>query len=97
MVKLRLALRRLLPACLIAMALSCSFEGPLLAEDKAPAGSLEAPANDFWQWRARYQLFSTDAEGTFLTAFYAPCTTRMRSRLVGCGKRSPVPAVSLHG
>jgi uncharacterized protein (DUF885 family) len=32
----------------------------LLAEDKAPTGSLEELANDFWQWRSRYQPFSKD-------------------------------------
>jgi uncharacterized protein (DUF885 family) len=62
MIKLRLALRRLLPTCVIALALGCSLEEPMLAEDKTPplAGSLEALANDFWQWRARYQPFSKD-------------------------------------
>jgi uncharacterized protein (DUF885 family) len=37
----------------------------VLAQDKAakipsPTGSLEILANDFWQWRARYQPFSRD-------------------------------------
>ncbi|HKM47409.1 MAG TPA: DUF885 family protein [Terriglobales bacterium] len=38
------------------------LQGRLLAEDTAPppSGSLEALANDFWQWRARYQPFSQD-------------------------------------
>lgn len=58
----RLALRRLLLACFVAVALSCSLKEPLLAEDKTPPSSvsLEALANDFWQWRARYQPFSRD-------------------------------------
>src|SRR5258706_5181493 len=60
MIKLRLALRRLLPACLIAMALGCSLEESVLAGDKTPTGALEALAHDFWQWRARYQPFSKD-------------------------------------
>jgi uncharacterized protein (DUF885 family) len=60
MIKLRLALRRLLPACLIAMALVCSLEESVLAGDKTPTGALEALAHDFWQWRARYQPFSKD-------------------------------------
>src|SRR5258708_28666232 len=60
MIKLRLALRRLLPACLIAMALGCSLEESVLAGDKTPTGALEALAHDFWQWQARYQPFSKD-------------------------------------
>jgi uncharacterized protein (DUF885 family) len=60
MIKLRLALERLLPACLIVLVLSCLLKEPVLAEDKAPTGSLEALADDFWQWRARYQPFSKD-------------------------------------
>src|ERR1700681_1406923 len=60
MIELRFALRRLLPACLIALALGCSLDEPVFAEDKAPTGSLEALANDFWEWRARYQPFSKD-------------------------------------
>ncbi len=62
MIRLRVGLRRLLPACLIALALGCLLAENLLAENKAPppTGSLEAFANDFWQWRARYQPFSKD-------------------------------------
>jgi hypothetical protein len=62
MINLRLALQRLLLACLVALALGCLLKENLLAEDKTspPAGSLEALANDFWQWRARYQPFSKD-------------------------------------
>lgn len=60
MIELRLALQRLLLACLVALALGCLLKENLLAEDKAPTGSLEALANDFWQWRARYQPFSKD-------------------------------------
>jgi len=32
----------------------------LPAQDLAKSGSLEGLAHDFWQWRARYQLFSQD-------------------------------------
>jgi uncharacterized protein (DUF885 family) len=60
MIEMRLALQRLLLACLVALALGCLLKEDLLAEDKAPTGSLEALANDFWQWRARYQPFSKD-------------------------------------
>jgi uncharacterized protein (DUF885 family) len=60
MIELRLALRRLLLACLVALALGCLLKENLTAEDKAPTGSLEALAVDFWQWRARYQPFSKD-------------------------------------
>lgn len=60
MIELRLALQRLLLACLVAVALGCLLEEKLPAEDKAPTGSLEALANDFWQWRACYQPFSKD-------------------------------------
>jgi uncharacterized protein (DUF885 family) len=60
MIELRLALQRRLLACLIALAFVCLLKENLLAEDKAPTGSLEALANDFWQWRARYQPFSKD-------------------------------------
>jgi uncharacterized protein (DUF885 family) len=62
MIKLRVGLRRLLPACLIALVLGCLLAENLLAENKTPppTGSLEAFANDFWQWRARYQPFSKD-------------------------------------
>ncbi len=60
MIELRLALRRRLLACLIALAFVCLLKENLLAEGKAPTGSLEALANDFWQWRARYQPFSKD-------------------------------------
>ena len=58
----RLARRRLLLACLVALALGCLLREPLFAEDKTqpPSGSLEALANHFWQWRARYQPFSRD-------------------------------------
>jgi hypothetical protein len=61
MINLRLALRRILSACLVALALCCLLKEPLFAEDKTPLpGSFEALANDFWQWRARYQPFSKD-------------------------------------
>jgi len=60
MIKLRLARKGLLLACFVALPLGCLLKEPLLAEDKAPTGSLEALANDFWQWRARYQPFSKD-------------------------------------
>src|ERR1700674_865788 len=60
MIELRLALQRLLLACLVVLALGCLLKENLLAEDKAPTGSLEALANDFWQWRASYQPFSRD-------------------------------------
>src|SRR3981081_2531721 len=60
MVKLRLAVQRLLLACLVALSLSSLLNGQVLAEAKSPTGSLEALANDFWQWRARYQPFSKD-------------------------------------
>jgi uncharacterized protein (DUF885 family) len=60
MIELRLALQRLLLACLVAMHLSCLLNEQVFAEDKAPTGSLEALANDFWQWRARYHPFSKD-------------------------------------
>ena len=44
------------------MALCCLLQGHLLAEDAVPPPlrSLEALANDFWQWRAHYQPFSQD-------------------------------------
>ena len=60
MIELRLALQRLLLTCLIVLALGCLLKENLLAEDKPPTGSLEALANDFWQWRARNQPFSKD-------------------------------------
>jgi len=62
MINLRLALQRLLLACLVALTLGCLLKENLLAEDKtSPAtSSLEALATDFWQWRARYQPFSKD-------------------------------------
>jgi uncharacterized protein (DUF885 family) len=62
MINLRLPLRRLLLACLVALALGCLLKENLLAEDKTspPTSSLEALANDFWQWRTRYQPFSKD-------------------------------------
>jgi uncharacterized protein (DUF885 family) len=55
-------LRRLLSPCLIAIALGSVVERPLLAEEKSslPSTSFDALANDFWQWRARYQPFSKD-------------------------------------
>jgi hypothetical protein len=64
MVNRSLSFRRLLPACLIGLLSWCTLGNFLLADDKTPPpslpGSLEAFANDFWQWRARYQPFSTD-------------------------------------
>jgi uncharacterized protein (DUF885 family) len=62
MINVRLALKRLLLACLVAMVIGCALTESLLAEGKTQpsSGSLEAIANDFWQWRARYQPFSRD-------------------------------------
>jgi uncharacterized protein (DUF885 family) len=60
MINLRLARKSLLLACLVALPLGCLLKAPVFAEDKAPTGSLEALANEFWQWRARYQPFSKD-------------------------------------
>jgi uncharacterized protein (DUF885 family) len=62
MINVRLALNRLLLACLVALVIGCALTESLLAEGKTqpPSGSLEAIANDFWQWRARYQPFSRD-------------------------------------
>src|SRR5258708_15670023 len=60
MIKLRLALRRLPLACVVALALVCLLQDPVLAEGKGSSGSLETLSNDFWQWRARYQPFSKD-------------------------------------
>lgn len=58
MINLRIALKRPLASCLVALTLCASLkEGR--AESKTPF-SLEALANDFWQWRARYQPFSKD-------------------------------------
>ena len=56
------ALRRSLLGCLALLALCASLTQHTLAEDRTPppAGSLDALANDFWQWRVRYQPFSTD-------------------------------------
>ena len=55
---------RLLLACpaLILMILGCQFREPLFAEDKTASSkdSLDALANDFWQWRAQHQPFSQD-------------------------------------
>jgi hypothetical protein len=53
-------LRRPLLVCLVALALCTSLR--LFAEDQTPppSGSLEALADDFWQWRAQYQPFSRD-------------------------------------
>ena len=54
--------RYLLLVCVAALAICCLLKGHLLAEDKTPppSGSLEALADDFWQWRACYQPFSPD-------------------------------------
>ena len=62
MIKPWLVRRRLSQLCVVTLALCCLLQGRLLAEDTAPppSGSLEALANDFWQWRARYQPFSQD-------------------------------------
>jgi len=62
MINLWLARRRLLLVFVVALALGCLLTGHLLAEDATPppSGSLEALADDFWQWRARYQPFSQD-------------------------------------
>src|SRR3981081_824383 len=60
MVKLRLAVQRLLLACLVALSLSCLLNKRLFAEDKSPTGSLELLGIDFYQWRARYHPFSKD-------------------------------------
>jgi uncharacterized protein (DUF885 family) len=44
------------------MIIGCPFREPLFAEDKPASSkdSLEALANDFWQWRAQHQPFSQD-------------------------------------
>ncbi len=65
MMKLGFTLRRQLMVCLAAVTLAFALRKPLLAEQKTPetalpSGSLEMLANDFWQWRARYQPFSQD-------------------------------------
>jgi uncharacterized protein (DUF885 family) len=65
MMKLGSALRRRLPACLVTVTLAFALRKPLVPEQKRPettppSGSIEALANDFWQWRARYQPFSRD-------------------------------------
>ena len=60
MIKLRLALRRLPLACVVALPLVCLLQDRVLAEGKGSSGSLETLGNDFWQWRARYQPFSKD-------------------------------------
>src|SRR5277367_3021669 len=66
MMKLGFGLRRQLLVCLAALILALALGKPLLhGEQKAPetappSGSLEMLANDFWQWRARYQPFSQD-------------------------------------
>ena len=59
--------RHLVLSGLIPLVLSCIFQLPLLAETsrvddqtKPSSGSLEALADNFWQWRARYQPFSAD-------------------------------------
>ncbi|MBZ5665377.1 MAG: DUF885 domain-containing protein [Acidobacteriia bacterium] len=58
MLNVRLVCRRLLPLMFAAFIFGSTIDQPLLAEDKP--GSLETLASDFWQWRARYQPFSTD-------------------------------------
>jgi hypothetical protein len=65
MIKLGFSPRRQLLVCLAAVTLAFALRKPLLAEEKTPktlppSGSLEMLANDFWQWRARYQPFSQD-------------------------------------
>jgi uncharacterized protein (DUF885 family) len=60
MTKLWLARRRLLLKCLVALTLCVVLAEPLFAGDKTPPASLESLANDFWQWRSRYQPFSKD-------------------------------------
>jgi hypothetical protein len=60
MTKLWLARRRLLLKCLVALTLCVVLAEPLFADDKTPPASLESLANDFWQWRSRYQPFSKD-------------------------------------
>ena len=64
MINLRLAVTRLVLAFLLALAVCSLLKPSLRAQDKtaAPASiiSIEAFANDFWQWRARYQPYSTD-------------------------------------
>jgi uncharacterized protein (DUF885 family) len=59
MIHMCLALRCPL-GCLVALALCVSPNARLLADETPPSASLDALANDFWQWRARYQPFSTD-------------------------------------
>ena len=58
------------PSLVVAAIFACSFGGPAQAgmspramtppESNDAAGALDALANDFWQWRARYQPFSQD-------------------------------------
>ncbi len=57
-----LALRRLLLIGFVVLPLACLLHKTLLAQDKIPTPSdpIEVLANDFWQWRARYQPFSRD-------------------------------------
>ena len=55
-----LTLRNSLSVCLFALAIGSAFPAQLLAEEKPVSASLESLAHDFWQWRARYQPFSTD-------------------------------------
>jgi Bacterial protein of unknown function (DUF885) len=58
MFNVRSACRRGLLFLFISAILGLTVPQLLLAEDKP--GSLETLANDFWQWRARYQPFSQD-------------------------------------
>ncbi len=46
----------------LVLVLGCLLRQPLSAEDptRPASGALEALAQDFWQWRARYQPFSQD-------------------------------------
>src|SRR5271157_2100327 len=49
-----------LPLHLFVLTFCCMLTRSLPAQDLAKSGSLEGLAHDFWQWRARYQLFSQD-------------------------------------
>ncbi len=62
MVNLWFHARRALLVSLAAFAFTCVLDEPQFSKEKAssPIGSLEVLANDFWQWRARYQPFSQD-------------------------------------
>ncbi len=58
--KLVIALGRLLLLGSIAAFLAGAMENPLVAAQNEPSTSLDALANDFWQWRSQSQPFSKD-------------------------------------